>query len=122
MARPLPNKFKPPQMEMFDDSTDPLDHLEAYKNHMNLQEAPDEIMCQAFPTTIKGSASLVQSVEAWEHLKFYRDESTICQLLHRQSKTPEVFHLFVEYQAKQRRVPLRLHVLPQQKDVEGGRC
>lgn len=56
MAHPFPNKFKPPQMEMFDGSKDPLDHLEAYKMHMNLQAASDEIMCRAFLTTIKGSA------------------------------------------------------------------
>lgn len=43
-------------MDMFDGSKDPLDHLEAYKTHMSLQAAPDEIMCQAFPTTIKGPA------------------------------------------------------------------
>lgn len=56
MARPLPNKFKPLLMEMFDGSRDPLDHLEAYKTHMNLQAKPDEIMCRAFSTTIKGFA------------------------------------------------------------------
>lgn len=36
MARPLPDKFRPSQMEMFDGYKDPLDHLEAYKTHMNL--------------------------------------------------------------------------------------
>lgn len=36
MARPLPDKFKPPQMEMFDGAKDPLEHLEVYKMHMNL--------------------------------------------------------------------------------------
>lgn len=36
MAQPLPDKFKPSQMEMFDSYKDPLDHLEAYKTHMNL--------------------------------------------------------------------------------------
>lgn len=41
---------------MFDSDRDPLDHLEAYKTHMNLQAPLDEILCQAFPTTIKGSA------------------------------------------------------------------
>lgn len=58
MAQPLPNKFKPPQMEMFDNTWDPLNHLEAYKTHMNLQAAPDEIMYRPFPTTIKGSAQV----------------------------------------------------------------
>lgn len=42
-------------MEIFDGDKDILNHLEAYKTHMNLQATPDEIMCQAFPTTIKGS-------------------------------------------------------------------
>lgn len=39
MAWLLLNKFKPPQMEMFDGSKDPLDHLEAYKTYMSLQVA-----------------------------------------------------------------------------------
>lgn len=43
-------------MEMFDGGKDPLDHLEAYKMHMNLQATLDEIMCRAFLTTIKGPA------------------------------------------------------------------
>lgn len=58
MAQPLPDKFKLPQMEMFDGGKDPLDHLEAYKTRMNLQAAPDKIMCQTFPTMIKGSAKV----------------------------------------------------------------
>lgn len=44
MTLPLPDKFKPSQMEMFNCSKDPLDHLETYKMYMSL-EAPDEIMC-----------------------------------------------------------------------------
>ena len=41
---------------MYDGSRDPLDHLESFKTLMHLQGAPDEIMCKAFPTTLKGSA------------------------------------------------------------------
>lgn len=36
MAQPLLDKFKQPQMEMFEGGKDPLDHLEAYKSYMNL--------------------------------------------------------------------------------------
>lgn len=36
MTQHLLDKFKPPQLEMFDGGRDPLDHLEAYKTHMNL--------------------------------------------------------------------------------------
>ena len=35
---------------------DPLNHLETYKTLMQLHNVLDEIMCGAFPTTLKGSA------------------------------------------------------------------
>ena len=53
---PLPRKFKMPSMETFDGRKDPLDHLETYKSRMQLHNIPDEVMCRAFPTTLKGSA------------------------------------------------------------------
>ncbi|XP_058185641.1 uncharacterized protein LOC131302865 [Rhododendron vialii] len=45
-----------PQLETFNGSTGPLDHLETYKSLMHLQAVPDEVMCRAFPVTLKGSA------------------------------------------------------------------
>ncbi|XP_058189237.1 uncharacterized protein LOC131306824 [Rhododendron vialii] len=56
MGLPLPRKFKMSQLETFNGSTDPLDHLETYKSLMHLQAVPDEVMCRAFPVTLKGSA------------------------------------------------------------------
>ncbi|XP_075659075.1 uncharacterized protein LOC142628939 [Castanea sativa] len=53
---PLPAKFKMPQVEAHDGSRDPLDHLESFKTLMHLQGILDEIMCRAFPTTLKGPA------------------------------------------------------------------
>ena len=47
-----------PQVENYDGSKDPLDHLKSFKTLMHLQEIPDEIMCRAFPTTLKGSARI----------------------------------------------------------------
>ena len=47
-----------PQVENYDGSKDPLDHLESFKTLMHLQEVPDEIMCRAFPTTLKGPARI----------------------------------------------------------------
>ena len=43
-----------PQVESYDGSKDPLDHLESFKTLMHLQGVVDEIMCRAFPTTLKG--------------------------------------------------------------------
>ena len=45
-----------PQVEAYDGSMDPLNHLESFKTLMHLQVALDEIMCKAFPTTLKGLA------------------------------------------------------------------
>lgn len=55
---PLPQKFRLPQLDSFDGSKDPLDHIEPFKSLMNLQKTPDEIVCRAFPTTLKGPAKV----------------------------------------------------------------
>ena len=51
---PLPPKFRMPQLETYDGSKDPLDHLESFKTLMYLQGVANEIMCRAFPTMLKG--------------------------------------------------------------------
>ena len=53
---PLPPKFRLPQLESYDGSKDPLDHIESFKTLILLQMTPDEVMCKAFPTTLKGAA------------------------------------------------------------------
>ena len=53
---PLPPKFRMPQVEAYDESKDPLDHLESFKTLMHLQGMVDKIMCWAFQTTLKGPA------------------------------------------------------------------
>ena len=53
---PLPPKFLMPQIKSYDGVKDPFDHLETFKTLKHLQGVPDEIMCKAFPTTLKGPA------------------------------------------------------------------
>ena len=55
---PFPLKFHISQVENYDRSKDPLNHLESFKTLMHLQGVPNEIMCRAFPTTLKGSARI----------------------------------------------------------------
>ena len=55
---PLPQKFRMPQIKSYDGVKDPLDHLETFKTLMHLQGEPNEIMCRAFPTTLKGTARI----------------------------------------------------------------
>ena len=54
LNHPLPQKFHLPQLESYDGSKDPLNHIESSKTLM-LQMTPDEVMCRAFPTTLKGA-------------------------------------------------------------------
>ncbi|XP_075674741.1 uncharacterized protein LOC142643912 [Castanea sativa] len=51
---PLPSKFRMPQVEAYNKSRDPLDHLESFKTLMHLQGIADKIMCRAFSTTLRG--------------------------------------------------------------------
>ena len=55
---PLPHKFRMPHIDSYDGIKDPIDHLETFKTLMHLQGVADEIMCRAFPTTLKGAARI----------------------------------------------------------------
>ena len=51
---PLPAKFRMLQVETFDGMRDPIDHLNMYKNQMELHGYQDPIRCRAFAITLKG--------------------------------------------------------------------
>ena len=53
-SHPLPSKFKMPTLDSYDGTCDPCDHIAIFKTTMHLQGVPDEIMCIAFPTILKG--------------------------------------------------------------------
>ena len=53
---PLPLQFRLLQLELYDGSKDPLDHIESFKMLILLQISPDEVMWRAFPTILKGIA------------------------------------------------------------------
>ena len=53
---PLPAKFRMPQVEAFDGVRDPIDHLNTYKNQMELHGYQDLVRCRAFAITLKGPA------------------------------------------------------------------
>ena len=57
-SSPLSHKFRMPHIDSYDGVKDPLDHLEAFKTLIHLQGVADEIMCRAFPTTLKGAARI----------------------------------------------------------------
>ena len=52
LNRPLTLKF----CLSHDSSKNPFYHIESFKTLMLLQITPEEVMCKAFPTTLKGTA------------------------------------------------------------------
>ena len=55
---PLLHKFRMSQIDSYDGVKDPLDYLETFKTLMHLQGVANEIICRAFPTTLKGAARI----------------------------------------------------------------
>ncbi|GMH05165.1 hypothetical protein Nepgr_007005 [Nepenthes gracilis] len=57
-TRMLPPKFKMPNLELYDGSGDPMDHLNHFREHLSLQGLDETTMCQCFPLTLKGDAPM----------------------------------------------------------------
>ena len=55
-AYAMPDKFKIPRVEKYDESGDPQAHLEAFRKHIVLHDTQNEIACRAFLLTLKGAA------------------------------------------------------------------
>ena len=55
-GHPLPLKFKMHSLDSYDGMRDPFNHIATFKTTMHLQGVPNEIMCRAVPTNLKGPA------------------------------------------------------------------
>ena len=53
---PLPPKFRLLQLEFYDGTKDPLDHIGAFKTILNLQQTLDEVIYRSFLATLGGAA------------------------------------------------------------------
>ncbi|GKV43341.1 hypothetical protein SLEP1_g50644 [Rubroshorea leprosula] len=53
---PYPAGFKIPQLETYDRTKDPDDHLHAFYSCMQAQNASNALMCKIFPSTLRGNA------------------------------------------------------------------
>ncbi|GLT26648.1 hypothetical protein SLA2020_016990 [Shorea laevis] len=53
---PYPTGFKIPQLETYDGTKDPDDHLHAFYSCMQAQNASDALMCKIFPSTLRDNA------------------------------------------------------------------
>ncbi|KAJ0969768.1 hypothetical protein J5N97_022645 [Dioscorea zingiberensis] len=53
---PFPEQFRPPNIQYYDGSTDPLEHIERYSAEMMTNRTTEVVMCRAFPRTLSGVA------------------------------------------------------------------
>ncbi|GKU89776.1 hypothetical protein SLEP1_g3870 [Rubroshorea leprosula] len=56
ILEPYPAGFRIPQLETYDGTKDPDDHLHAFYSCMQAQNASDAFMCKIFPSTLRGNA------------------------------------------------------------------
>jgi hypothetical protein len=52
----LPEKFKVPNITTYTGREDPVEHLDNYRAHLDLQGTLDEVACRALLLTLSGSA------------------------------------------------------------------
>ena len=50
---PLPPKFRLLQLEVYDGTTDPLDHIGAFKTILSLQQTLEKVICKTFLATLR---------------------------------------------------------------------
>ena len=55
LEHPLPPKFCLLQLEVYNGTKDPLDHIGAFKTILNLQQIQNEVICRSFPITLRGA-------------------------------------------------------------------
>ena len=92
-CHPFPPKFKMPSLDSYDGPRDPFDHVTTFKAMMHLQGVPNEIMCRAFPTTLKRPARVwfskipPNSVSYFEELSKFFVNNFIGRQRHKRSSS-----------------------------------
>ena len=120
-GHPLPLKFKLPSLDSYDGTRDPFDHIATFKTTMHLQGVPNEIMCRAFLTTLKGPARVWFSKIPQNLVSSFKDLSKlfvnnfIGGQIHKRSSSS-----FVNHRAKRERDPAVIHYSLQQRSPECG--
>ncbi|KAI0530910.1 hypothetical protein KFK09_000458 [Dendrobium nobile] len=56
LQHPIPARFKLPNIDSYDRTSDPYEHIDHYRTIMHIQQASDALLCQVIPATLKGQA------------------------------------------------------------------
>ncbi|GFZ08243.1 hypothetical protein Acr_20g0000510 [Actinidia rufa] len=95
------SRFKlPSQLEVYEGKTDPMDHLDLYKNLMMLQGYLDEVMCKAFSATLKGTTRSWFRKLSPETIDSFGDLSKlfVANFMNCRVRQEKCFHLFTVHQ------------------------
>ncbi|GKV47203.1 hypothetical protein SLEP1_g54121 [Rubroshorea leprosula] len=72
---PYPAGFKILQLETYDGTKDPDDHLHAFYSCMQAQNASDALMCKIFPSTLRAQKGMLNEyVQRAEQPRFVREQ------------------------------------------------
>ncbi|KAK2998414.1 hypothetical protein RJ639_024008 [Escallonia herrerae] len=95
---PIPPDFKMPPCESHDGTGDPMEHSARFTSRMNLHLVPDQIMCRAFPMTLKRATHVwfqhlaPRSISCWAQLAESFRSSFLTSRVQRKNSTA-LFHI-----------------------------
>ncbi|XP_052189874.1 uncharacterized protein LOC127799692 [Diospyros lotus] len=75
MSEVPPKRFRIPSIKLYDESTDPYDHVELFYSHILVQSGSNAMWCRTFSATLGGHARTWysclphRSINSWEELK-----------------------------------------------------
>ncbi|XP_075650217.1 uncharacterized protein LOC142620791 [Castanea sativa] len=68
---PFPPNFRLPQLEVYDGTKDPLDHIGSFKTILNLHQTPDKVICRGQRHKRPTSYVLIMKQQEGETLREY---------------------------------------------------
>ena len=100
---PLPAKFRMLQIEAFDGTKDLVDHLNTYKNQMELHGYQDPVRCRALAIILKGPALTWFNKLPPSSISSFRELSIafVCQFIGARTYMKPSYHLLTIKQSPQ---------------------